>query len=501
MAHTAHTTHTARTVHTFSGLGLHVALDVESGAVHLLDEIGLAVLRRMAPPIGDSCPPDLVAALSPDFAPEDVEEAWGELHALVREGQLFSPKTVYPAPGEMGEEVRKALCLHVAHDCDLRCGYCFAQSGHYGGKRGIMPFEIAKAAIDRLVGQSGPRRNLEIDFFGGEPLLAWDTVTRAVGYVRAHEGVWGKRFRFTLTTNGLALADDRIDFLNREMDNLVLSLDGRRDTHDALRRTPAGEGSYDAVLNNLRRVLATRRRSYYLRGTFTARNPDFVDDLLHMADLGFQNLSMEPVVLPAAHPLALREEHMDTVCRAYDRLLEIMSRRDDFSFFHFTVDLAQGPCVYKRLRGCGAGFAYAAVSPSGDLYPCHQFVGQPAYKMGNVRGGGGDGGYDGDGDGDGDVDGDVGVNAATAHEIAKRLSRLTVDAKPACAACWARFYCGGGCAAAGVLLGGQPDSVYELGCRMQKKRLECAILLRVGRMISEDEKPAISKGVQLTEKL
>ena len=451
-------------IHTFTALDNNIALDVESGAVHLLDELGLAVLNQinaqlptinsqLEMPMPAACPPGITSALSPLFAPADIEEAWRELFTLYTRGELFAP--CEPPPGR-DKGVLKALCLHVAHDCDLRCGYCFAGTGRYGGARGVMSFDTARAAVDMLVGRSGARHQLEIDFFGGEPLLALDTVRRTVDYVRAHESEWGKRFRFTLTTNGLDLTDDSISYLNREMDNLVLSLDGRRETHDALRKTAAGEGSYDKILSKLLRLAAARGdRDYYVRGTFTARNPDFVDDLLHLADLGFRHLSMEPVVLPDAHSLALKEEHMPTVFDAYDRLLEIMRCRDDFSFFHFTVDLSHGPCIYKRLRGCGAGFAYAAVSPEGDVYPCHQFVGLKGYKLGGVR----EGTFD--------------------EALSERFAGLTVHTKPDCAGCWAKYHCGGGCHAANVHQRGAQDKPYELGCRLQKKRLECAIALQV----------------------
>ena len=442
-------------VHTFSGLGMSIALDVESGALHLLDEIGLSVLSIVEEPMPPECSSDIVAALSARFKPCDIEETWAELYALTESGQLFSKCPSYP-PDDTGSF--KALCLHVAHDCDLRCAYCFAKTGSYGGERGVMSFETARSAVDMLVDKSGDRRNLEIDFFGGEPLLAWDTVTRTVDYVREREEDWGKRFRFTLTTNGLALTDERIEYLNREMDNVVLSLDGRSDIHDAVRRTAAGKGSYDAVLPRLLRVAASRERDYFVRGTFTSRNPDFVDDLLHLADLGFSHLSMEPVVLPDGHPLALRPEDVDTACRAYDRLLAIMAKRDDFSFFHFSVDLDFGPCVYKRLRGCGAGFAYCAVSPEGNIYPCHQFVGMEDYLLGHVS---------------------VGV---TNKALSERMHALTVNTKPDCSVCWAKYHCSGGCAATSVSLGNSLDAVHAPGCQMQKKRLECGMLLQAARM-------------------
>jgi uncharacterized protein len=436
-------------IHTFSGWGYHVVLDVESGAVHLADELSLALLPHIRLPMAPSCPAEAARAVG--AASAEAEEAWCELYELYRQGLLFAPAAALTPPTGL----LKALCLHVSHDCDLRCGYCFAHTGNYGGARVTMDFDTARAAVDLLVQRAGARRNLEIDFFGGEPLLALDTVRRTVDYVRAREAIWGKRFRFTLTTNGLALDHGAIDFLNREMDNVVLSLDGRPGVHDALRKTAAGEGSYEKVLPGIRALVERRDRDYYVRGTFTARNPDFAGDALHLASLGFKHLSMEPVVLPEGHPLALREEHLPAVFAAYDRLAEALRGRDDVSFFHFQVDLTQGPCIYKRLRGCGAGFEYAAVTPEGDLYPCHQFVGREAYRMGSVR--------------EGCLD----------PAMAARFAALTVANKPQCRDCWAKYFCSGGCAASALHTTGALDGCYTLGCAMQKKRLECAILMAV----------------------
>lgn len=435
-------------IHTFSKWGHNIVLDVESGAVHLLDDTSFRLLPFLTPEAAGECPPEALRAA--DCPPGEAEAAWREIVSLVEQGQLFAPAVEVTPP----RGVLKALCLHVAHDCDLRCGYCFAHTGDYGGARGLMDFDTAGAAIDFLVARSGARRNLEVDFFGGEPLLALDTVRRTVDYARAHEKEWGKLFRFTLTTNGLKLDEKSMAFLNREMDNVVLSLDGRPETHDALRKTADGRGSYAEILPKLKALVAARDRDYYVRGTFTAKNPDFVDDLLHIASLDFEHLSMEPVVLPETHSLALREKHAPAVEEAYDRLAEVMRGPHDFSFFHFQVDLAQGPCVYKRLRGCGAGFEYAAVTPEGDVYPCHQFAGNEEYKMGSVW----DGRFD--------------------ESLSERFSALTVGSRPACRDCWAKYYCGGGCAAAALHMTGRLDTPYELGCRLQKKRLECAVALR-----------------------
>ncbi len=429
-------------IHTFSGLGLHLALDVESGAVHILDDTAYALIPHITPDATDAFPE---AAGSPDAARLS---AWNELRSLQKEGVLLSdPVTTEQRP----KPQLKAMCLHVSHDCDLRCGYCFAGTGAYGMARQVMPAEVACRAIDLLIRESGARVNLEIDFFGGEPLLAMDTVKQTVAYARAREKEFGKRFRFTLTTNGLALDDETTDYINREMDNVVLSMDGRPETNNALRKTTSGQGSFEAVFPKIKRLVEKRTGQHYVRGTFTARNPEFVDDLLFLADQGFKALSMEPVVLAPGHPLALTVAHMDSIEAAYDRLMETLARRHDFSFFHFNVDLSQGPCVYKRLRGCGAGTEYAAVTPEGDLYPCHQFVGRDEFRMGHV-----------------DDD---------RFTPSERFESCRVETNEDCRNCWAKFYCGGGCAAGNLTANGDIHNNYQLGCRLERKRTECALLL------------------------
>ena len=439
-------------IHTYELLGRRLALDVESGAIHSLDETAYGLLQRAVFPLAPACPEEY-RALAPD-----ADEAWAELYTLQEAGLLDSHPADVPAP-EKGP--LKALCLHVSHDCNLRCGYCFAGTGHFGGQRSLMSPETGRAAIDFLLAHSGGRRNLEIDFFGGEPLLALDTVKKTVDYARAREKDAGKHFRFTLTTNGLLLDGETIAYLNETMDNLVLSADGRPETHDALRKTTDRKGSYAVVMPAYRALTADRRGSYFIRGTFTHRNPDFVEDLLHLADEGFASLSLEPVVLPGGHKLAITNEDVPVILAAYERLAaHMLAWQDDpaFTFFHFEVDLQQGPCVYKRIRGCGAGVEYAAVTPDGDLYPCHQFVGKEMYRLGSLREG------------------------IVRTDISDSFAALNIRTKPDCAACWAKYYCSGGCVASNLTTEGALEKSDRIGCALERKRLECAILLQTERL-------------------
>ena len=359
-------------------------------------------------------------------------------------------------------QVVKALCLHVAHTCNLNCEYCFASQGKYKGGRGLMSYEVGKQALDYLIAHSGSRVNLEVDFFGGEPLMNWDVCKRLVAYARSREEDAGKKFRFTLTTNGMLIDDDVIEFANREMHNVVLSLDGRREVHDRLRKTVGGAGSYDTIVPKFKQFVNSRNgQGYYLRGTFTHYNTDFSSDVLHMADLGFDQLSMEPVVCAPGDPYALTEEDLQTVLEQYEQLAVEMLRREregrGFTFYHFMLDLKGGPCVYKRVSGCGSGTEYLAVTPAGDLYPCHQFVGEPAFCLGDV--------WDG--------------VTNTAHRDAFR--QCNVYARPECADCWARMYCSGGCAANAYHASGSIAGVYDYGCRMFRKRMECAIMIKAAQ--------------------
>ncbi|MCL2563941.1 MAG: thioether cross-link-forming SCIFF peptide maturase [Oscillospiraceae bacterium] len=445
-------------VHQYKLAGRNIVIDTNSGAIHLVD--GLAY---------DAIAGEGLAALQaryPEAAQDEIAAVFADIEALKAAGQLFTPDAPYR---EIASEVKrsgevKALCLHVAHTCNLTCEYCFAREGQYHGAAALMPFVVGKQALDFLLAHSGARRYLEVDFFGGEPLLNWDVVKALVAYGRSQEKKWDKVFRFTLTTNGMLIDDEVIDFANREMENVVLSLDGRRAVHDRFRKTASGGGSYDIVVPKMQELVRRRNgRNYYIRGTFTRQNLDFVTDILHMADLGLRELSMEPVVGPPDDPHAIRAEDLPAIFAEYERLAEEMERRrgteGEFRFYHYILNLDHGPCVYKRLTGCGSGTEYLAVTPEGDLYPCHQFVGDPKYVMGDVRQGV--------------------VNTAARG----KLAGLSVYTRPDCADCWARLYCGGGCAANAYHVSGDVRGIDGLGCAMFKKRLECAIALRAGECV------------------
>lgn len=431
-------------VHTFKYGGDCFALDVESGSVHVLDDEGYEAVSALA---------------KAEKNGGDVEEAlkgkdgvYGEIAELISDGLLFSkPETDAQRPNN----VIKAACLHLAHDCNLRCDYCFAKGGAFAGKRELMSEGTAKAAIDFIAGISGARRNIEIDFFGGEPLLNFDVLKSTVEYARSIEKQTGKRFRFTVTTNAFHLTDEMKEYMEDNMDNIVVSIDGRPDVHDAVRRTAGGGGSYERVAKNAKELLLNRRGEYYVRGTFTSDNLDFSRDVLHVADMGFKGVSIEPVVTKGAREL--KPEHLETIFKEYDALAEeYETRRREgrgFTFFHFMVDLDAGPCLQKRVRGCGAGTEYIAVAPSGDIYPCHQFVGKPEYRMGSVYGEG------------------------LCEELADRFDACNIFNIESCKGCWAKYYCSGGCAAANNNINGDIMEPYELGCEMQRKRLEIALAL------------------------
>ncbi len=437
-------------VHTFSVLGCNIAVDVNSGAVHVLDELSYRLLKAAGE---DS---ETMPILS-DVNQEDAKNAWQELMELKEQGLLFTPMDyVDPSTAVPENAPVKALCLHVAHDCNLRCKYCFASTGDFGIGRKIMPPEIAKRAIDWVVKKSGKRHNIEVDFFGGEPLMAMDTVKETVAYARAHEAEWGKHFRFTMTTNGVLLNNENIEYFNENMDNCVLSLDGRKEVNDKNRVTVNGKGSYDLIVPKFLKLIQERSKDkdYYVRGTFTRDNLDFTNDVLSIADLGVDSISVEPVTADENDPYSLREEDLPVIFKEYEKLARIMLKRKDFNFFHFNIDLSQGPCVIKRMRGCGAGCEYVAVTPDGDLYPCHQFVGKNEYCMGNV------------------------LTNEFNTEISEQFAALNIYTREDCQNCWARFYCSGGCSAANLNANGDMKKPYRLGCEMQKKRLECAIAMK-----------------------
>jgi uncharacterized protein len=440
-------------IHRFIQNGMHIVLDVNSGAVHVVDKPAYEALAVWDGQ-NDAA---VLAALGGAYGETAVAEVLAELHALMDQGLLFSPPVEVPAA--LGEApLVKSLCLHVAHDCNLRCRYCFAGTGDFGHDRGLMPPAVAERAVDFIIAGSGRRRHCEMDFFGGEPLLNMDTVRRTVAYVRRREAETGKVFKLTLTTNAVLLDEPTMEFLNAENIQLVLSLDGRREVHDRMRPYADGSGSWDDVAARARRAVDSRGgRNYYLRGTYTAHNLDFAADVLAMADLGFTELSVEPVIGKDGD-YALREEHLPALCAQYDALAaEYLARRRagrPFEFFHFNLNLDNGPCVFKRLAGCGAGHEYFAVTPAGDLYPCHQFVGRDEYLVGNI--------FDG-------------INKP---DMVNKFRQTHALAKPACRGCWARFHCSGGCHANAQLFGGDLAVPYELGCELQKKRLECALMIQ-----------------------
>ncbi len=437
-------------VHTFSCLGVNIAADVNSGAVHVLDDLSYALLSAA----GDH--PDEMPCL-PDADPDAAKAAWAELMELRQQGLLFAPMDyVDPETAVPKDAPVKALCLHVSHDCNLRCKYCFASTGDFGTGRKIMPRETALRAIDWVVKRSGKRHNIEVDFFGGEPMMALDTVKATVDYARAHEAEWGKHFRFTMTTNGMLLNEENTKYFNENMDNCVLSLDGRKEVNDRNRVTAGGQGSYDVIVPKFLRLIQQRDKSkdYYVRGTFTRDNLDFSQDVISIADLGVDSISVEPVTADDSDPYSLREEDLPTIFAEYEKLAKIMLRRRDFNFFHFNVDLTQGPCVIKRMRGCGAGCEYVAVTPDGELYPCHQFVGKEEFRMGSV------------------------FTDEFNMDIANTFAGLNIYTREDCQDCWARFYCSGGCSAANLNANGDMKKPYRLGCEMQRKRLECAIAMR-----------------------
>ena len=447
-------------IHRYQKKGLNFVLDVNSGAVHLLDDISYAVSGLLDENMGDTCPQSIIDAL-PDYTADEIREAYDELYELKKAGQLFAQDDYIDVSRYIPVNAPvKALCLHVAHDCNLRCKYCFASTGDFGQGRKIMPPEIAKKAIDFVIARSGVRHNIEVDFFGGEPLMAWDTVTQTVDYARSLEKKYNKKFRFTITTNGLLLDEDKRKYINENMDNCVLSLDGRREVNDEFRKTVAGTGSYDTIVPKFKALVDERdpNLDYYARGTFTSHNLDFAEDVLSIADAGFDRLSVEPVTADPGCGYDLTEDDLPKIEAEYDRLTDIMLERKKegkpFTFFHFMVDLDQGPCVVKRLRGCGAGYEYVAVTPDGDIYPCHQFVGKDEFKQGSV------------------------LDQSFNMDIAQKFAGVNIYSRPKCQKCWAKFYCSGGCSAANYNMNHDMNDSYDLGCEMERKRLECAIYLK-----------------------
>ena len=451
-------------VHQYKLNGYNIVLDTCSGSVHTVDEVAYDIISMYK----DSSREEIISAMlekyghMPDVTAEEIDLCIDDIAALETAGKLFSEdkfeKLAYTYKNN--SNVIKALCLHVAHTCNLNCSYCFASQGKYQGDRALMSFEVGKQAFDFLIANSGTRRNLEVDFFGGEPALNFDVVKQLVEYARSVEGQYNKNFRFTYTTNGMVLTDEMKEFLNREMSNVVLSLDGRKEVNDHFRRDYAGKGSYDTIVPNFQKLVESRGgKNYYVRGTFTHNNVDFTNDLFHMADLGFTELSMEPVVCPPSDPYALTDEDMPKIFEQYEILAgEMIKRRREgrpFTFYHYMLDLKNGPCIYKRIAGCGSGTEYMAVTPWGDLYPCHQFVGDKKYLLGNI--------WDG----------------VKNTEIQDEFRHCNAYSREDCRDCWAKLYCSGGCAANSYHATGSIGGVYKYGCELFKKRIECAVMMQI----------------------
>lgn len=455
-------------IHQYQLNGYNIVLDTCSGSIYVVDEVAYDIIGLYE----THTPEEIVAAMlekyhaRSDVTGKDIEACIEDVRGLKEAGKLFTPDTFAEMAGTFKErsgDVVKALCLHVAHTCNLNCAYCFASQGKYHGDRALMSFEVGKQALDFLMEHSGTRRNLEVDFFGGEPLMNWEVVKRLVGYARSVEKERGKNFRFTLTTNGMLIDDEVIDFVNREMSNVVLSLDGRKEINDRTRVDYAGNGSYERIVPKFQKLVAARGgRNYYIRGTFTHANPDFTRDIFHMADdLGFTELSMEPVVCAPGDAAALNDADLEIVKEQYEILAKDMLRRQKegrpITFYHYMLDLTEGPCIYKRISGCGSGTEYMAVTPWGDLYPCHQFVGEEAYKLGDVW------------------------NGVQNTALREEFRACNAYARPDCDGCWARLYCSGGCAANAYHATGSIRGVYKAGCELFRKRIECAIMMKAAR--------------------
>ncbi len=452
-------------VHQYKLNGYNIVLDTCSGSIHQVDDVAYDIIRLFPERSEDEIVAEIMNTYGdrPDVTPEDIRICIDDVRYLKDNNKLYTPDSYAPLAGEFKKRsgnVIKALCLHVSHTCNLNCEYCFAAQGRYNGERAIMSFEVGKRAIDFLIENSGTRHNLEVDFFGGEPLMNWDVCKQIVEYARSVEKQHNKNFRFTLTTNGMLIDDEVIDFCNREMSNVVLSLDGRKEVHDRTRKDYAGNGSYDKIVPKFKKLVEARgNKGYYMRGTFTHLNTDFTKDIFAMADLGFTELSMEPVVSKPGDPLALTEEDLPVIMEQYEILAKEMLRREEeghpITFYHYMIDLTEGPCIYKRISGCGSGTEYMAVTPWGDLYPCHQFVGEDDYCLGNI--------WDG-------------VKNTDKQE---EFRSCNAYARPDCNDCWAKLYCSGGCAANAFHATGSVTGIYEYGCELFRKRMECAIMIQV----------------------
>ncbi len=462
---------TLKMIHSYKLGGLNIVLDICSGSVHVVDEVAYDIIN-----LYEKEEKEKIIALMlekydgrEDVTEQELLDCFDDLEQLKADGKLFSEDTFEPMAGDLKKKsagIVKALCMHIAHTCNLNCSYCFASQGKYHGERAMMSFEVGKQAFDFLIANSGTRRNLEVDFFGGEPLMNFDVVKELVAYARSIEKQHGKNFRFTLTTNGVLIDDDVIDFANKEMSNVVLSLDGRKEVHDRFRVDYSGKGSWEKIVPKFQKLVEAREgKNYYMRGTFTHHNPDFLEDIKEMLSLGFKELSMEPVVCAADDPSALTDEDLPLVMKQYEELAELMLRKhkegNPFTFYHYMIDLKGGPCIYKRISGCGSGTEYMAVTPWGDLYPCHQFVGEEKYRLGDVWKG------------------------VTNTDIQNEFAECNVYTRQECRSCWARLYCSGGCAANAYHATGSVKGIYKTGCELFKKRMECAIMLEVAKTLGE----------------
>ncbi|OZV10705.1 thioether cross-link-forming SCIFF peptide maturase [Tissierella sp. P1] len=442
----------ASKMHKFHLNNKYIILDVNTGAVHVVDKIVYEIIDYY----GEKTIDEIKNTFKSTYGEKAVEDVYNEIDQLTKEGLLFSEDVNISHFKYNEENIVKAMCLHVAHDCNLKCSYCFASQGDFKGERSLMSLEVGKKALEYLVKNSGSRRNLEVDFFGGEPLMNFNLVKDLINYGRELEKKYNKNFRFTITTNGILLDDEKIDYINENMSNVVLSLDGRKEVNDNMRKTISGEGSYDIILPKFKKMVEKRGdKDYYIRGTFTSNNIDFSKDALDFYNNGFKKISIEPVVTSEEMDYALREEHLQSVLDEYEKFskeyINIKKMDKDFYFFHFMIDLTQGPCIIKRSVGCGAGSEYMAVTPEGDLYPCHQFVGEEKFKLGNV------------------------IDGVQRGDIREKFKKANVYNKEECRECWARFYCSGGCHANSYHAHNDLSKAYKIGCEMEKKRIECAI--------------------------
>lgn len=451
-------------LHRYTQGGYNIVLDVNSGAIHLMDKLGYDMLGDLKAPLAQTCPLPVKKRYIKNYSASEIDETYAEIYALYKADELFSADDYEKYDKITALSPVKAMCLHIAHDCNMRCEYCFASTGDYQGGRKLMSAETGKKAIDYLLHHSQGRHNLEVDFFGGEPLMNFDAIVEIVKYARSKEAEFNKTFRFTTTTNGLLLTEDKFEFLNNEMSNVVLSLDGRAEVNDRVRKRVDGSGTASAIIPHFQSFIKARGdKPYYVRGTFTKYNLDFVNDVLYLADkLGFEQISVEPVVSDSSVPYAITEDDLPVIFKEYEKLAEIMIDREGktnwFNFFHFMIDLQQGPCAIKRLRGCGCGNEYVAVTPDGDVYPCHQFVGCDGWKMGSVF--------------------DLSIDS----DMKKQFANSTVYGKEDCKNCWAKFYCSGGCNANGMLYNGSILKPHKLSCETEKKRVECALYIKAATL-------------------